>query len=93
MLCENGLIGVAVGDINQAIYGFSKRFPKYLLSLIGRKDFKHYELSINHRCHPSIVEYSLCLFDVSKTIPKEKEYFAYLFKVQKKKLQKKLIKN
>lgn len=75
MLCENGLIGVAVGDINQAIYGFSNRFPKYLLSLISREDFNHYELNVNHRCHPSIAEYSLCLFGASKHILEEKRVF------------------
>lgn len=30
-LVESGLTGIAVGDINQAIYGFTKRFPKYLI--------------------------------------------------------------
>ena len=29
LLVGNGLKGIAVGDINQAIYGFSNRFPKY----------------------------------------------------------------
>ncbi len=31
-LCEMGIIGVAVGDVNQAIYGFTNRFPRYLLN-------------------------------------------------------------
>lgn len=70
-----GLTGVAVGDINQAIYGFAKRFPKYLIDLIGNKDFEHYELSKNHRCHPGISEYSLALFGASKEIPEEKRVF------------------
>lgn len=74
-LVENGLCGIAVGDINQAIYGFSNRFPEFLLSLIKRDDFKHFELSKNHRCHNSISEYSLCLFNSSKVIPEEKRVF------------------
>lgn len=74
-LVENGLVGIAVGDINQAIYGFAKRFPKYLLSLLGQNDFRHFELSRNHRCHPSISEYSLCLYGTSKTIPEEKRVY------------------
>ena len=74
-LVENGLIGIAVGDINQAIYGFTNRFPKYLIALIGRTDFTHFELTRNHRCHPGISEYSLCLFNASKTIPEDKRVF------------------
>lgn len=75
MLVENGLTGIAVGDINQAIYGFSNRFPKYLIALIGQENFKHIELNKNHRCHPSISEYSLCLFDASKQVHEEKRVF------------------
>lgn len=75
LLVDNGLTGIAVGDINQAIYGFSNRFPKYLISLIGQKNFKHIELNKNHRCHPSISEYSLCLFNASKEIYEDKRVF------------------
>lgn len=74
-LCEMGIIGVAVGDVNQAIYGFSNRFPRYLLELIGKAEFEHFELSKNHRCHPSISEYSLCLFGISKEIVEDKRVF------------------
>lgn len=75
LLVENGLKGIAVGDINQAIYGFSDRFPEYLISLIGQENFKHIELNKNHRCHPSISEYSLCLFGASKKVYEEKRVF------------------
>ena len=75
-LVEYGLIGIAVGDINQAIFGFAHRFPKYLLELIKRKDFEHLELTKNYRCHKSISEYSLCLFNASRSIPDEKRVFA-----------------
>ena len=74
-LCKAGVVGVAVGDVNQAIYGFSNRFPRYLLELIGNPKFKHFELSKNHRCHPSISEYSLCLFGISKEILEDKSVF------------------
>jgi DNA helicase-2/ATP-dependent DNA helicase PcrA len=74
-LIESGLHGIAVGDIHQAIYGFNGRFPKYLIALIGRKDFTHFELNKNHRCHPSISEYSLCLFNASKQIPTDKRVY------------------
>lgn len=75
MLVECGLIGIAVGDINQAIFGFANRFPQYLISLIRREDFCHFQLNTNHRCHKSISEYSLALFDISKEIPDEKRVF------------------
>ena len=64
-----------MGDINQAIFGFANRFPKYLIELIGNSEFSHFELSKNHRCHPSISEYSLCLFGASKSIPTDKRVF------------------
>lgn len=74
-LVTAGITGVAVGDINQAIYGFANRFPKYLIELIGRNDFKHFELTKNHRCHPSISEYSLCLYGASKCLIADKRVF------------------
>ena len=74
-LVNAGLVGIAVGDINQAIFGFANRFPKYLIQLIGNSEFKHFELNKNHRCHPSISEYSLCLFDASKSVPEDKRVF------------------
>lgn len=74
-LVESGIKGVAVGDINQAIYGFANRFPKYLIELIGRDDFKHFKLLKNHRCHPSISEYSLCLYGASKRLEQDKRVF------------------
>lgn len=74
-LVSNGLTGIAVGDFNQAIFGFTNRFPTYLISLISREDFTHFELSKNHRCHVSISEYSLCLFGASKIIPEDKRVF------------------
>lgn len=74
-LVEYGLTGIAVGDINQAIFGFANRFPKYLISLIMREDFHHFQLNTNHRCHVSISEYSLALFNISKEIPDEKRVF------------------
>lgn len=75
MMVESGLIGIAVGDINQAIFGFANRFPKYLISLIKRGDFQYYQLNTNHRCHKSISEYSLSLFGASKEVPNEKRVF------------------
>jgi len=60
-LVANEIVGVAVGDLDQAIYAFSNRYSKYLSSLISNPQFTHYQLSRNHRCHKSISDYSLRL--------------------------------
>lgn len=62
-LQELGLIAVAVGDADQSIFGFSDKDSKYLLSLPKRPEFKHFIVSYNHRCHPSIINYSQALLD------------------------------
>jgi DNA helicase-2/ATP-dependent DNA helicase PcrA len=59
-----GIVSVAVGDVNQSIFAFSHRDPVHLksLCLVG-SGYKHLELTINHRCHPSIVNYANRLLD------------------------------
>lgn len=74
-MVKSGIRGTAVGDKDQAIFAFSHRYPKYLLSLIEEPEFSHFELTINHRCHPSIVEYSRCLMGDAGIVPKEKRVF------------------
>jgi superfamily I DNA/RNA helicase len=59
LLVEQGLIGFAVGDLDQAIYAWNNRFPKYLEALVGNSAFKHFPITKNLRCHPSITTYSL----------------------------------
>lgn len=49
---------VAVGDLNQSIYGFAKKDPKYLEALTTNNRFKVHALTANHRSHVSIVNYS-----------------------------------
>ncbi len=61
MMVGLGIKGVAVGDINQAIYAFSNRFPQYLISLTQNPEFTPYSITRNHRCHKSISDYSLKL--------------------------------
>jgi DNA helicase-2/ATP-dependent DNA helicase PcrA len=63
-LINLGLISIAVGDIDQAIYAFANKYSKYLVELINNPNFKHFVLTINHRCHRSIIDYSLCLLGV-----------------------------
>ena len=38
-LVNNGVVGIAVGDLNQAIYAFSNRYSKFLFSLMSDRGF------------------------------------------------------
>lgn len=62
-IVTNGITGVAVGDLNQSIYKFSGKSSKYLASLKKTDGFKSFVLDQNHRCHPSIINYSSYLLD------------------------------
>lgn len=57
------LVAIAVGDADQSIYGFSNKDSKYLLNLAKNPSFKSFPITFNHRCHPSIINYSLRLID------------------------------
>lgn len=70
-LVNNGIIGVAVGDMDQAIYGFADRDSKYLTSLLSDDRFSHYEISKNHRCHKTISAYSLKMLGINSSQPSE----------------------
>ena len=61
-LVNIGICGVAVGDLDQSIFRFAKKDSRYLKKLAQNPQFITYSLSKNHRCHPSIVNYSLRLF-------------------------------
>lgn len=74
-LIKLGLVGIAVGDLDQAIYAFSNRYSKYLSSLMKNPNFKHYEITKNHRCHESISNYSLKLLDINVNNVKDKRVF------------------
>ncbi|MFE4354018.1 UvrD-helicase domain-containing protein [Peribacillus butanolivorans] len=60
-LKEFGLKGIAVGDVNQSIYGFANKSSEFLIEMAQNKDFKLFRLTKNHRCHPSIINYSMKL--------------------------------
>jgi len=58
-LVEFGLIGVAVGDIDQSIFAFAGKSSKHLSYLATQTEsYKTFQLVENHRCHTSIVNYS-----------------------------------
>ncbi len=56
-----GLTAIAVGDLDQSIYEFTGKSPEFLSNLISHADFTTFSLTRNHRCHPSIINYSLSL--------------------------------
>ncbi|MGG4179291.1 ATP-dependent helicase [Virgibacillus pantothenticus] len=56
-----GLIGIAVGDINQSIFGFADKSSEFLIELAQNKSYKLFHITKNHRCHPSIINYSMKL--------------------------------
>jgi len=60
-LQELGLNAIAVGDLDQSIYGFTGKSSTYLQALMQDERFTTYSLTRNHRCHPSIINYSLRL--------------------------------
>ncbi|WP_438500471.1 UvrD-helicase domain-containing protein [Pantoea ananatis] len=63
-LNEMGLTSIAVGDIWQSIYEFRGGSSKLLTELISKEDvFKHFEINLNHRCHPSIINYASRVLD------------------------------
>lgn len=63
-LLELGLIGVAVGDVQQSIYAWRGSDPEFIKDLTNNPDvFEHHIVNINHRCHPSITNYSNRLYD------------------------------
>ncbi|KPU83013.1 hypothetical protein JI57_02790 [Psychromonas sp. PRT-SC03] len=63
-LLEMGLVGVAVGDVQQSIYAWRGSKPQFINELTNKPDiFEHHIVNINHRCHPSIINYSHRLYD------------------------------
>lgn len=72
-----GLIGIAVGDEDQSIFGFSGKSAEHLLNLGRMQEFKLVRLSKNHRSHQSIIDYSTVLLrGVGSLIPQE-ELFVF----------------
>lgn len=63
---------IAVGDLNQSIYAFSGKDAKFLEELTNDATFKYFKLDKNHRCHPSIINYSNFLLNPkTELIPTE----------------------
>lgn len=77
-LVDLGLCGVAVGDLDQSIFAFAKKDPKYLAALARDSSrFTTYPLSVNHRCHSSIINYSLRLLSSTSRLLSTDEIRVY----------------
>lgn len=63
-LIQYGLRGVAVGDIDQAIFRFADKSPEYLSELMRAESFSFFEITQNHRCDRAIQAYSRALLSV-----------------------------
>ncbi len=78
-LFKLGLIATAVGDVDQSIFRFRGSEPKFLVGLTkDTTNFSHFKLDINHRCHPSIVNYASRVLDPDcQLIPHEDDIRVY----------------
>lgn len=77
-LVSYGLRGIAVGDIDQAIFRFADKSPEYLVELMKSGDYSHFQLTENRRCAKAIQAYSLALlgFRSNPIAPKDRRVFA-----------------
>lgn len=81
LLIELGLKGIAVGDVNQSIFGFANKNSEYLKSLETKSDFTSFTLGDNFRCSIPIINYSNRLLDENSTILDTDKEGMYLVRV------------
>ncbi|WP_313381412.1 ATP-dependent helicase [Proteiniphilum saccharofermentans] len=77
-----GVIGVAVGDLNQSIYKFSGKDSRFLSELSENKDFKVFPLNKNHRCHDSIINYSNYLLNPKSELIKTSDSRVFFSRIE-----------
>ena len=81
LLIELGLKGIAVGDVNQSIFGFANKNSEYLKSLETKTDFTSFTLGDNFRCSIPIINYSNRLLDENSNILDTDKEGMYLVRV------------
>lgn len=64
-LVSYGLRGIAVGDIDQAIFRFADKSPIFLIELMKDASFSHFQITENRRCDNAIQAYSLALLGLT----------------------------
>jgi len=67
-LVELGLKGVAVGDVNQSIFGFAHKDSQFLQILESTDSFTSFRLDQNFRCAIPIINYSNRLLDKNSRV-------------------------
>jgi superfamily I DNA/RNA helicase len=72
-LVGEGIRGVAVGDLDQSIFTFADKFPRFLRALTEGDRFVEYHLTINHRCHPAIAQYAAKFLSARYIVPPGQE--------------------
>lgn len=77
-----GVKAIAVGDLNQSIYGFSGKDSKFLDELTKNGDYKNFRLNKNHRCHPSIINYSNYLLDSDTDLLAVDANYIFFYRVE-----------
>ncbi|QOI56219.1 UvrD-helicase domain-containing protein [Rouxiella badensis] len=82
-LVELGIVGVSVGDEEQSIYEFrggdSKGMDELKNNIPG---FKCFDMSLNHRCHPSISNYARRLFKEDCDLVDEEDIRVYQYTIE-----------
>lgn len=73
-----GMTAVAVGDADQSIFKFSGKDSRFLLELAKRDDFRSMPVNYNHRCHPSIINYSQRLLNENAEVLDTEECRVFL---------------
>ena len=81
LLIELGLKGIAVGDVNQSIFGFANKNSEYLKSLDTNLDFTSFTLKDNFRCSIPIINYSNRLLDKNSHILDTEEDGVFLVRI------------
>ncbi|EOC1319583.1 ATP-dependent helicase, partial [Cronobacter turicensis] len=72
-----GMPLVIVGDLDQSIYLYSHRSSDSLKDFMRDSSFCHKEITVNHRCHPSIVNYANRIKDFECQLVPYDEIFVY----------------
>lgn len=80
-IVEAGLNGIAVGDLDQSIYGWRGSSPEYLKELMRTTSFTHCTVTLNHRCHASISNYANRLLNKSFVLLPSSETQIYHYDV------------
>jgi DNA helicase-2/ATP-dependent DNA helicase PcrA len=72
-LVHSGIRGIAVGDLDQAIFEWAEKYPRFLRELTEDNRFNSYRLTVNHRCHPSIAHYATKFLTNEHPVPPDLE--------------------